>query len=179
MNWLIGCAVIFSLAVSAAAQSPTFGTFVGDVKTKWLRDGRTMELLEDFSYVDRLTRIWDAPKGSIIDGASIPQFAWSIIGGPYDHKYRNASVIHDVACNRKSRKWEDVHEAFYNAMRASGVDSVRARIMYGAVYHFGPRWPFRVTEYVPENEVVAAADALRTQFDRRSSLVVSVGKPLR
>ncbi len=33
-----------------------------------------------------------------------------------------------------------VHRTFYTAMRASSVDVWRAKVMYAAVYHFGPRW---------------------------------------
>jgi hypothetical protein len=75
-----------------------------------------------------------------VDGASIPKFAWSIIGGPFEGKYRDASVIHDVACVARSAPWEYVHLVFYYAMLASGVDKTTAKIMYAAVYHFGPRW---------------------------------------
>jgi hypothetical protein len=30
---------------------------------------------------------------------------------------------------------------FYNAMRCSGVHEVKAKVMYYAVYKFGPHWP--------------------------------------
>jgi Protein of unknown function (DUF1353) len=161
------------IALGAPAQDAAYGSFVGEVQTKWLDDGRKMELLEPFAYIDPRGITWDAPKGWVIDGASIPQFAWSFVGGPYDHKYRDASVIHDVACDRKSRRWEDVHEAFYNAMRASGVESARARIMYAAVYHFGPRWPFKATEFVALDDVGAKTAAVRAQFDPRSAVSVA------
>jgi hypothetical protein len=171
---LLPFVLAFLFAVPAIAQDGLFGTFVGDVITRWLPDGRGMELLENFLYVDPRRTNWVAPKGSVIDGASIPQWAWSIIGGPYDQKYRNASVIHDVACQQKVRRWEDVHEAFYNAMRASGVGSLRARLMYAAVYHFGPRWPLMISVVVPNEDVAATVDALRARVDQQSSLTVSV-----
>ena len=100
-----------------------------------------MRLLEQFSFIDPNSTEWVAPAGSIVDGASIPQLAWSLIGGPFEGKYRNASVIHDVACGQKARPWELVHETFYFAMLASGVSIWKAKTMYAAVYHFGPRWP--------------------------------------
>jgi hypothetical protein len=166
--------MLLAAILSASAQDYPYGRFIGDVKTKWLEDGRRMQLLESLSYVDQRGTIWDAPKDWIIDGASIPRFAWSFTGGPYEKKYRSASVIHDVACDQKKRTWEEVHEAFYNAMRASGVEARLARIMYGAVYHFGPRWAYTVTEYVPEKDVASRTDAIRLQFDRRSSMNVSL-----
>ena len=32
------------------------------------------------------------------------------------------------------------HRMFYNASRCGGVGEVRAKVMYAAVFHFGPRW---------------------------------------
>lgn len=126
---------------ASSANAQDFGSFIGSVVAKWNDDGRTMTLLEPFSYVDPLGIRWDAPAGVSVDGASIPTFAWSIIGGPFEGKYRNASVIHDVACVEKKRSWDKVHHAFYTGMLASGVSSMKAKVMYAAVYHFGPRWP--------------------------------------
>ncbi|HRY30608.1 MAG TPA: DUF1353 domain-containing protein [Elusimicrobiota bacterium] len=117
-----------------------YGRYVGKVYAKFLPNGRDMQLLKPFKYIDPHKKVWPAPARSIVDGASIPQFAWSIIGGPFEGKYREASVIHDVACDKKNRPWAAVHEMFYYAMRASGVGSVKAKIMYAAVHYFGPRW---------------------------------------
>ena len=77
---------------------------------------------------------------TIVDGASIPEAFWSFIGGPFEGKYRNASVVHDFYCDTRTETWEDVHMVFYNGMRAAGVDPITAKIMYSAVYNFGPRW---------------------------------------
>ena len=99
-----------------------------------------MTLLEDFSYLDPGQKRWDAPKQSVVNGASIPQAFWSVIGGPFEGKYRNASVVHDVACEKMSENWQDVHRMFYEACRCGGVDESKAKLMYWAVYHFGPRW---------------------------------------
>lgn len=118
-----------------------FGEFQGTVNTEWLPDGRNMKLLSDFTYYDPNGISWIASKDSIVDGASIPKIAWQMIGPPLYGKYRNASVIHDVACQQKKRTWESVHLSFYHAMRASGVEPVKAKIMYAAVYWSGPRWP--------------------------------------
>ena len=65
---------------------------------------------------------------------------WSIIGGPFEDKYREASVIHDHYCDEKTDTWQNVHLVFYNGMRAHGVDPLKAKLMYAAVYNFGPRW---------------------------------------
>ena len=117
-----------------------FGMFQGRVVAKWNDDGRTMTLQERFTYLAPDSGRWEAPAGAIVDGASIPRFAWTFIGGPFEGKYRNASVIHDVACIERRRPWQTVHYAFYTGMRACRVTLATAKIMYAAVYHFGPRW---------------------------------------
>lgn len=129
------------LGIVNEAYAENFGHYIGRVQAEWLENGRDMRLLEPFGYVDPSGREWHAEAGVIVDGASIPQIAWSLVGGPFEGSYREASVIHDVACVKKNRSWQQSHMTFFTAMRASGVSSIQAKIMYAAVYHFGPRWP--------------------------------------
>lgn len=117
-----------------------FGTFHGDLIVKALGDGRLLELTHPFSFTDAKGKLWPVPVGTKVDGASIPQPLWTIVGGPFEDKYREASVIHDHYCDEKTESWENVHLVFYNGMRAKGVGSIQAKLMYGAVYAFGPRW---------------------------------------
>lgn len=125
---------------NAASSASSFGHYEGDIVAKWSPDGRHMTLVEDFAYIDGRNKLWKAPKGSIVDGASIPQAFWSVIGSPFTGEFRAASVVHDVYCENKDEPWEDVHRMFYEACRCSGVSLVKAKVMYYAVYHFGPRW---------------------------------------
>lgn len=136
------CLLIAAVAYWGYGCEPAgeFGTFEGEIAVKFCADGRRMELTEQAQYHDPNGTVWVAPKGAVIDGASIPQAAWPIIGGPFEGKYRTASVFHDVACVERKKPWQDTARMFYNAMRASGVDEVKAKAMFGAVYHFGPRW---------------------------------------
>lgn len=132
---------LFALLMAAGeVPAGAYGAFSGPIKAEWLEDGRKMRLLEAVVYTDPNGLVWTAKQGSVVDGASIPDLLWSVVGSPFSGKYRDASVIHDVACQERSRTWEAVHLAFYYAMRASGVPETNARVMYGAVYHFGPRW---------------------------------------
>ena len=133
---------LFSVSVGGASLfgSGQWGHFVGTVKTEWYDDGRTMKLLDDFSYIDLAGTNWKAEKGHKIDGASIPQVFWTFIGGPFEGKYRNASVVHDFECDVQKRPWRTVHRMFYNASRCGGVEQTKAKVMFAAVYHFGPRW---------------------------------------
>src|SRR3569832_354694 len=118
----------------------SFGRFFGSVFVVWFEPDRNMKLLEDFSYIDFLEHLWLAPQGSLIDGASIPRILWSLVGSPFTGEYRNASVVHDIACVVRDRPWKEVHRMFYNACRCGGVSEMTAKIMFAAVFHFGPRW---------------------------------------
>lgn len=128
-------APLFPLPLGAAA-----GRFEGGVVARWSNDGRTMTLTEAFGYVSPDGRRWPVPAGTVIDGASIPRVFWSIIGGPFEGSYRNASVVHDHYCNVRTRRFRDVHRMFYDAMLTSGVADTKAWVMFQAVDQFGPRW---------------------------------------
>jgi hypothetical protein len=146
--------VLINSSALATTESEYFGEYKGTVKTEWLDTDRKMKLLSDFSFTDPNGMIWLAPKNRDIDGASIPKLVWSLIGSPFSGKYRNASVIHDIACEDKIRTWESVHLAFYYAMRTSRVNIVKAKVMYAAVYHGGPRWAIKKRVLTKEKQVV-------------------------
>src|SRR6266699_6715628 len=130
---------------SDAAQEPSkWGYYSGSPVTRWEPDGRTMTLLSELRYTDPQGFTWIAPSGSQVDGASIPRSLWSIMGGPFEGKYRNASVLHDVAYEQHKRPWQDCDRMFYNAMRCSGVGAVVAKTMYYSLYRFGRHWKFTI-----------------------------------
>jgi Protein of unknown function (DUF1353) len=162
---LTGCA---SHENPVAAQSglggSKWGYYSGDPITKWNPDGRTMTLLSELSYTDPQGIIWDAPAGSVVDGASIPRYLWSFMGGPFEGKYRNASVLHDVAYGEHKRPWWDCDRMFYNAMRCSGVSAVEAKTMYYALYKLGRHWKFPIKRGKPvkyEGALVARGEEIR------------------
>lgn len=157
-NGWLSIALLSTVCACASAMPDDPGRsgpgYIGRIITEWLDDGRQMRILEPFAYIAQSGTRWDVPEGSIVDGASIPRFAWTMIGGPFEGSYREASVIHDVACVEKTRPWQDVHAVFYEAMRASGVGPIKAKVMYAAVYHFGPRWEHKVQlSNVREDEI--------------------------
>jgi hypothetical protein len=126
-----------------------WGYYSGNIDTRWDADGRTMTLLDELRYTDPKGVVWIAPAGSVIDGASIPRALWSFMGGPFEGKYRNASVLHDVAYDQKNRPPPEVDRMFYNAMRCSGVGAVEAKTMYYALLRFGRHWKFTVKKAKP------------------------------
>lgn len=120
--------------------------FVGKIKTIMMSDGRHMKLLAPYSYIDKDYKVWTAPKGAITDGASIPKFFWSVIGGPFEGKYRGPSILHDWYCDRRTRPWKDVDRMFFRAMLTAGVNRLKAQIMYAAVLAYGPKWGFQTIQ---------------------------------
>jgi len=130
-------------AKAKPARASNWGRFGGTVETRWENDGVTMVLLNELRYTDPYGEVWVAPAGARVNGASIPRAFWSLIGGPFDGKYRNASVLHDVAYEEQSRPWEEADRMFYNAMRCSGVGAVTAKTMYYALRRHGRHWKHR------------------------------------
>jgi len=143
-----------------AAKGGEWGYFSGPVETRWLDDGVTMLLLNELRYTDPNGEVWVAPAGSRVNGASIPRVFWTIIGAPFDGKYRNASVLHDVAYDEKTRPWEEVDRMFYNAMRCSGVGALTAKTMYYSLYRHGRHWKTPNRRALPVEDPSARASAV-------------------
>lgn len=124
-----------------AEAAEGFGKYEGlPPKVALLDEGRTVKLLKPLTYVAESGERWLVETGAIVDGASIPRVFWSLIGGPFEGKYRNASIIHDRFCDLRNRSWDATHRMFYAAMRCSEVGIFKAKVMFYAVYRFGPRW---------------------------------------
>ncbi len=134
-----------------------WGRFIGNVEVEWVDSpseqyritdrgmrrerARVMRLLVPFAFQDAKTgMLWEAPAGTYIDGASVPRLFWRIFD-PYVGAYRDASVVHDRACQEKTRPSHQVHAMFYRASRAAGTGPLVAFAMWLAVRLFGPRFP--------------------------------------
>jgi Protein of unknown function (DUF1353) len=118
------------------------GYFDGAVIAQWLDNDvkSEMRLLKDFTYVDLKGHYWTAPEGTITDGASIPQYLYSIVGSPYEGDYREAAVIHDWLCATKTITWQKTHKLFREMLIISHVPFWKRQAMFFAVWYFGPRW---------------------------------------
>lgn len=146
------------------------GEYYSTPKTEWLSDSDGMKLLEAFRYKDPAGRMWTAPSGSVINGASIPRIAWAIVGSPYQMPYRDASIIHDHYCDSMERTWEETHRVFYDAMLTSRTSESEALIKYWAVVRGGPRWddhyrwsglwPFKVPRAGRDNDAAFAPSSV-------------------
>jgi hypothetical protein len=96
-------------------------------------------------YLDYTTgEVIEVPAGFVSDGASIPRFAWTLIGHPLHRRVRRSGVLHDFEC-RYQLPWSSTtaHRRFGRALRVDGLGSTRAWIMERSVRGFGPRWQRR------------------------------------
>lgn len=114
---------------------------MGVFEPKWadlrfIEDSDSATLLEPLVY-----KVWyknkeyrfRAPKGFTTDGASIPHWAWPIIGPPMREDYLKSAIIHDFLyrINGCSRKFAD--DIFYLGMKDCGVPTWKAYAMFLAV----------------------------------------------
>lgn len=84
--------------------------------------------------------VWIAPKGSVIDGASIPRIMWSLVGSPFSGSYKRSAAIHDVECVQRDHPSELIHHLFKEMLDADGVTGWRKSAMATAVILGGPSW---------------------------------------
>ena len=166
------------------------GQFSGDPVTKWLSedgDDRNMEIVQDFSFTGPDGLVWKAPRGSIVNGASIPRPLWSVVGSPYTGDYRRASVVHDVACQAAGgdvAKRREADRMFYHACRAGGCSVREATILYlgvriGSTWSTVPQWaPARLAS-VRGPRVQRFISEARVEFDFQNvaEMVLAQGEP--
>lgn len=144
------------ITLSVTNPDPRYGVFsTYYLKVEPLNDARNrVRLLEDLIFIDSQGKKWTSPKGSIVDGATIPKAFQGMIGTPYGGEYVLASVIHDVAYDEKTASWEEVHRGFHDALLASGVEANKASLMYIAVYEASQRWGENVDKHLSPDEVL-------------------------
>ncbi|NAS06217.1 DUF1353 domain-containing protein [Acinetobacter haemolyticus] len=145
----------------------SYAEFIGDLILQ-PRDKPYYEVMQDFSFRDKKGDIWTARKGYKTDGASIPPIFWPIIGDPFGGGFIKSAVIHDQACEDKTRTWQDTHMVFFEAMIKEGVSPTLAYTMYAVVYRFGPRWNKKTisnnykTKYSVQNKICPTCKATDT-----------------
>jgi len=122
-----------------------WGRFHGKVITVWLDsagEDRRMRIHPetDLVFVRYTGDVIHARVGLEFDGASIPVWAWPLIGSPFTGKFRKAAVIHDTLCAKPDRPYRDAHRLMYECCRSLGVGRVRARLIYWALLIGGSKW---------------------------------------
>jgi hypothetical protein len=150
-----------NLVAFAAVPQEYFGRFTVDLSGTFVdrsSDRPMFRLDSDFGFIDPNGFEWPVPSGTLVDGASIPEWLW-VFAAPFSGDYLWASVVHDYYCDTRTRTAHDTHRSFYYGMLASGVERWKADFMYWAVSTFGPRWTLTgaVQAIDFSNPVVAAA----------------------
>jgi hypothetical protein len=107
-------------SIKSVFPKPLKGIYVG--KGQW-------KLEAPFHYIN-LPIIIKVPKGFCSDGASIPKFAFSIIGAPWRGKYSRGAVIHDYEYFSQTRTRREADQIFYDAMIILKVPWWKRRIMH-------------------------------------------------
>lgn len=143
---------IFIITMLSGCPKPTVtGTFTPKRPTLESHGNGFMELKdEDLTFVDSHGVKWVAPQGVLTDGASVPRFALPVTDGRFSQEFLNAAIVHDAYCQKENKEispdqyqkkpWREVHKMFYEACIAGGTSLSKAKIMFAAVWWFGPRW---------------------------------------
>lgn len=157
-------------ASNTISDASRYGTFEPvEPQLAWLTHpqdpDRLMQLLGSFAFHDRkIDKVWTVEAGYQVDGASIPQALWTLVGSPYTGDYRRASIVHDKACDgANAQQRREADKMFFRACRAGGCSVRDATLLYigvriGAWIGGNVLWRRRMAE---------DADAVTT---RRSSL---------
>lgn len=177
VDGLLTDAVDGGVDASALEGSGAFGRYEGTpAQIELDDDGRSARLLREITFYSPEGSKWFVPVNAWLDGASIPRALWTIIGAPFEGKYRAASIVHDHFCITKDRSWRDTHRMFYDAMRCSGVAAARATVMYYAVYRYGPRWTDSALESEPTGpDAVSGANAASFRRDAERIILEGLG----
>ena len=113
--------------------------FTKPIIVELLPGGRKVRVVESFSYdVGKKggSTIY-VPAGFVSDGATIPRFAWPIIGSPLTGKYRAAAILHDYLYYTAKYPRKRCDEIFLEAMTVLKVNKVKRTIIFWAVRFFG------------------------------------------
>jgi hypothetical protein len=105
-------------------------------------------LAAPLQFTDGTGKDWEAPETTLTDGASIPPIFVPIIGFPREPEFEKAAALHDAYCGignedgpvYHAKTWQEVHRLLYDALVADGTPTLKAKIMFAAVWLGGPRW---------------------------------------
>jgi len=140
--------------------------FIGELITMDLPDGRKKVILFDFAFANATGAIWPAFRGDVIDGATIPKWAWSIFGSPYCGKYRRAAALHDTAYMYQLRGRKLADEMLSEAACEDGCKNSTCWILERAVRNFGQTYwddmdqGDRKTDWIPAGIMEVQSDIL-------------------
>ena len=127
-------------SVETAMSDHEVGRFTGKLVLEPLSGSQQLKTVQDFGFLDVDGKNWSVPSGTLLSGESIPKDLWSGFGGLWEGKYREAWIVHDHHCAKRSADWRSIRRMFYHAMLASGITRLLAKLVFAGVYFAGPRW---------------------------------------
>lgn len=118
---------------------------------EWFDDYATCKTLKmPFGYFDSILGLgFEAPVGTITDGASIPPFLIPLIGDRFSKEFSRAATLHDwyvhrVALDDGEYSYTKIQRMFYHALLDSNVDPFKAKAMYLAVLVGANKYKLRI-----------------------------------
>lgn len=136
-NYLI--LLLSMIGITTNLMAKAVENFVGDVALEPIgcQKLKKCNTTNDLQFRDPSGVVWYAPKGTETDGASFPEslepVIVKIVGDRYDPVIMKAVVLHDHYFKEPVRTWYQTNRMFYDALLESGVDKVRAKLMYSGV----------------------------------------------
>ncbi len=96
-----------------------------------------IELIRTFTH-DTPWGVVSVPAGFIYNGASIPRLGQFVLGvSRYGAQVRGAAIVHDFHYRYHSRTRKQADQIFRWMLRANGIGSVKAALMYRTLRLFG------------------------------------------
>jgi hypothetical protein len=93
-----------------------------------------MQVAETYQiFLPDLNKMLTIERGFITDGASIPRFAWSLVGAPFDPEYVAAAVTHDALYAAQLTTRAKADDLFLDIMDFEGIGWIRRNLFYGVV----------------------------------------------
>lgn len=114
----------------------------GPPKLEYLWSGRLVRSLEDFLYEDPDGKVWKFRQGCVSDGASEPDWSWSILGcGPLNGPHVFGAFLHDDGYRFAERTFEETNMMLWDAMLCGGTNEELAAVIAESVIEKGmPSW---------------------------------------
>ncbi len=109
-----------------------------DIAQKPFINNKTIDVLL-YDHTKNKRYIFAINEGYRWDGATIPRFAWRIIGSKTDSKFLIPSMVHDVLCENKNLVNYDRYFAdkvFERLLSVSHVGGFRRWLMFHSVDNF-------------------------------------------
>lgn len=102
-------------------------------------NGKTIkQLVSPYLWKDPIHGDIIVPEGFIFDGASIPEWAWSLIlTNPFDEGVVQAALVHDWLYTTHEVPRAEADAIFYEILTDQEVSNHKRLIMYLAVRTFG------------------------------------------